>query len=61
MILVLFSSIVFFIASICLIITGMKMDDTGYLDISPILIAFGIIWLIVSILLFIVWGCEVFL
>lgn len=54
-------SIALFIASVFLIITGVKMDDTGYLDVSPILITLGIIWLIASMLLLFALGCTFFL
>lgn len=54
-------SITLFIASVFLIITGIKMDDTGYLDVSPILIVLGVIWLIASMLVLFALGCAFFL
>ena len=53
-------SIALFIASVFLIITGVKMDDTEYLDVSPILIVLGVIGLIASILLLFALGCSFF-
>ena len=61
MILTLLFGIALFIASVFLIITGVKMDDTGYLDVSPILIALGAIWLIASMLVLFALGCAFFL
>ena len=60
MILTLLFIIAFFIASVFLIITGAKMNDTGYLDVSPILIALGVICVIASILLLFALGCSFF-
>lgn len=54
-------SIALFIASVFLIITGVKMDDTEYLDVSPILIALGVIGVIASILLLFALGRAFFL
>ena len=61
MILTLLFIIAFFIASVFLIITGAKMNDTGYLDVSPILIALGVICVIASMLVFFAWGVFIFL
>lgn len=60
MILILLFGIALFIASVFLIITGIKMDDIGFVDISPILIALGVICLIASIPILFAWGCVFF-
>lgn len=60
--------IVPFIAGILLIfvgvfcfIQGIKMDDTGYSDVSPILIGFGTTWLIIGVIMAITFGTVIFL